>query len=135
VDSSDINAYLRDASGEDFTAKDFRTWAGTILAARALQEFKNIRSEAEAKRNIVRAIEAVASRLGNTRAVCRKCYVHPAILDAYVDGTLIEALCGRARTELVSDPGHLSAEEAAVLAFLERRLERDAKSRSDTAAA
>src|SRR5204862_21987 len=81
----------------DFTAKDFRTWAGTVLAARALRELAAFDSNTEAKKNIVlRAIESVAERLGNTRTVCRKCYVHPAILDAYVDGTLLETLHQRA---------------------------------------
>jgi DNA topoisomerase-1 len=92
IDSADVNAYLRETSGEDFTAKDFRTWAGTVLVARALAEVSTCASSAEAGRNIVRAIESVAKRLGNTKAVCRKCYIHPAILDAYMDGMTIETL-------------------------------------------
>jgi DNA topoisomerase-1 len=86
VDSADVNAYLRQVSGEDFTAKDFRTWAGTVLTSRQLASAARFSSSAEAKRNIVRAIDAVARQLGNTKAVCRKSYIHPAILDAYLEG-------------------------------------------------
>src|SRR5207248_2529534 len=92
IGSGDVNDYLREISGADFTAKDFRTWAGTVLAALALQAFEEFDSAAQAKRNIVQAIESVAERLGNTPAVCRKCYVHPAIVEAYVDGTMLETL-------------------------------------------
>jgi DNA topoisomerase I len=91
VDSADVNAYLRKISGEDFTAKDFRTWAGTILAAEALVEVGAFASQAQAKRNIVRAVEAVARRLGNTRSVCRKSYIHPAIFETYVAGAPMAA--------------------------------------------
>ncbi|MDQ6742963.1 MAG: DNA topoisomerase IB, partial [Candidatus Dormibacteraeota bacterium] len=96
IDSTDVNEYLRDASGGDFTAKDFRTWAGTVLAARALQEMEKVDSETQAKRNVVQAIERVSERLGNTRSVCRKCYVHPAIVDSYMDGSMLEVLQSRA---------------------------------------
>jgi DNA topoisomerase-1 len=88
VESADVNAYLREAAGESFTSKDFRTWAGTLLAARALRAFGRPASAAEAKRNLVQAVEAVARQLGNTKAVCRKCYIHPAVLAGYEDGTL-----------------------------------------------
>jgi DNA topoisomerase-1 len=84
--SEDVNAYLREISGDDFTAKDFRTWAGTVLAAQALARLAKFKSKTEAKRNVVHAIECVASRLGNTKAVCRKAYIHPAIVAAYMDG-------------------------------------------------
>jgi DNA topoisomerase-1 len=132
VDSADINEYLRAAAGADFTAKDFRTWAGTILAARALQEFRKLTSNAEAKRNIVRAIESVAGRLGNTKAVCRKCYIHPAILDAYLDGSLMQTLRRRARRALETT-STLSAEETAVLTLLERRLGQESRKRRPAA--
>ncbi|HWQ34679.1 MAG TPA: DNA topoisomerase IB [Blastocatellia bacterium] len=125
VGSADVNDYLREITGEDFTARDFRTWAGTVLAAMALQEFRDFDSQAEAKRNIVRAIESVAKRLGNTPAVCRKCYVHPAILDLYSDGALTEALEERVTRELRDQLPHLQPEEAAVLALLQQRLERE----------
>lgn len=88
VESADVNAYLREAAGESFTSKDFRTWAGTLLAARALRALGPPASAAEAKRNVVQAVEAVARQLGNTKAVCRKCYIHPAVLAGYEDGTL-----------------------------------------------
>jgi DNA topoisomerase-1 len=92
VESSDVNQYLRDTTGSDFTAKDFRTWAGTVLAARELSNRGGFESEAEAKRNLAAAIKAVAEQLGNTEAVCRKCYVHPAIVEAYLDGSLLECM-------------------------------------------
>ena len=123
IDSSDVNAYLQEISGQPFTAKDFRTWAGTVLAAMALQEFESFDSEAAAKKNIVAAIERVAERLGNTPSVCRKCYVHPAILEAYVEGSMLDALRVKAEKELTGS--HLAAlkpEEAAVLGLLRERL-------------
>ena len=123
VDSADVNDYLRTVTGEDYTAKDFRTWSGTVLAALALQEFEKFDSETQAKKNILRAIESVAEKLGNTPTICRKCYVHPAIIDAYLDGTIMEALRDRATRELVDDLHNLSPEEAAVLALLQQRLQ------------
>lgn len=126
VDSADVNDYLRASAGDDFTAKDFRTWAGTVLAARALQEFTAHTSVTEARQNVVRAIEAVAQRLGNTTAVCRKCYVHPAVLDAYLEGSLVETLTQKVNQELTEELAELPPEEAAVLAFLQARLARDA---------
>jgi DNA topoisomerase-1 len=126
VGSADVNEYLHEVAGEEFTAKDFRTWAGTVLAARALQEFEAFDSKTQAKRNIVRAIEEVARRLGNTRTVCRKCYVHPAVLDAYLDGTLLQTLRQRVEKELTGSLSKLRPEEAAVLAFLEERLRHEA---------
>jgi DNA topoisomerase-1 len=124
VGSSDVNDYLREISGEDFTAKDFRTWAGTALAAQALQEFEDFDSKAAAKRNITRAIERVAQRLGNTKTICRKCYIHPAIIDAYLDRSLVETLKARTERELRESLTTLSPEEAAVLALLQQRMER-----------
>ena len=122
IGSADVNAYLREVTGQDFTAKDFRTWAGTVLAARALQEFEQVDSDAAAKRNVVGAVERVAERLGNTRAVCRKCYVHPAVIDAYLDGSLVRTLRQQIDAELGDSLTNLSPEEAAVLAFLRSRL-------------
>ena len=122
VGSSDVNDYLRTITGEDYTAKDFRTWSGTVLAAMALREFEAVDSDTQAKKNVVRAIESVAERLGNTPSVCRKCYVHPAVLDSYLDGTMLEGLRARAEESLVEDLKDLQPEEAAVLAMLERRL-------------
>ncbi|MBA2518329.1 MAG: DNA topoisomerase IB [Chloroflexia bacterium] len=125
IDSGDVNDYLREISGQDFTAKDFRTWAGTVLAAQALHEFTAVDSEAEAKQNVVRAIETVAARLGNTRAVCRKCYIHPDVLDGYLDGTLQATLRQKIDAELTDDLASLTPEEAAILAFLRSRLADD----------
>jgi len=124
VTSSDVNAYLREITGEDFTAKDFRTWAGTVLAALALKAFESFDSEAGAKRNVRAAIEDVAQRLCNTPTICRKCYIHPEILDSYHDGALIEQMRGAVETELSEDLGRLRSEEAAVLGLLQARLAR-----------
>jgi DNA topoisomerase-1 len=100
IDSADVNDYLREVSGEDFTAKDFRTWAGTVLALMALREFAAFESEAEAKRNVVQAIKSVALRLGNTPVVCRKCYVHPAIVECYIAGNLGSSRARRLEGEM-----------------------------------
>lgn len=125
IASTDVNAYLREISGRDVTAKDFRTWAGTVLAALALDEFQRFDSQAGAKRNIKAAIERVASRLGNTPTICRKCYVHPAILETYLDGGLALEMEARTRTRLSEELKKLQPEEAAVLALLLERLRRE----------
>ncbi|MBP1178892.1 DNA topoisomerase IB [Methylobacterium sp. PvR107] len=122
VTSSDVNAYLREITGEDFTAKDFRTWAGTVLAALALREFESFDSEAGAKRNLRAAIESVASRLGNTPTICRKCYIHPQVLDCYLEGSLLLQVKDAVETELSEDLSSLRPEEAAVLGLLQSRL-------------
>jgi DNA topoisomerase-1 len=116
IGSADVNTYLREIAGEAFTAKDFRTWAGTVLAARALRG-RGFDSETEAKRHVVRAIETVATRLGNTPAICRTCYVHPAVLQAYLSGTLVRSENGAAAGPTASSMG-LTADEAAVVALL-----------------
>ncbi|HYO08624.1 MAG TPA: hypothetical protein VER17_06590 [Tepidisphaeraceae bacterium] len=121
VGSQDVNDYLREITGESFTAKDFRTWYGTVLAATALQELEKFDSQAQAKKNIVRAVEAVAAKLGNTKAVCRKCYIHPEVFGAYMEGALVENVVRRAE-KLAASPAKLRPEEAAVLALLRRRL-------------
>jgi DNA topoisomerase-1 len=95
VESSDVNDYLRQAAGEDFTSKDFRTWAGTLLCARALRRFEAPASVAESRRVVGQVIDTVARALGNTKAVCRKCYVHPAVIDAYERGELARRMRGR----------------------------------------
>jgi DNA topoisomerase-1 len=122
VTSSDVNAYLREVTGRDITAKDFRTWAGTVLAAVALQEFGEIDSQAKAKRNLKAAIESVARRLGNTVTICRKCYIHPEIVNGYLAGDLAINVNRRIHHELSRRLQGLKPEEAAVLALLERRL-------------
>ena len=135
IDSGDVNAYLHEVAGADFTAKDFRTWAGTVLAALALAEVREFATPREAKRNIVRAIERVAARLGNTPAICRKCYVHPEVLQAYLDGETISAL--KARTERALGEGlhALGAEEGVVLGLLQQRLARAQTARAVAPAA
>src|SRR5207245_164931 len=115
VDSADVNDYLREIAGSEFTAKDFRTWAGTVLAAEALRACEACEHVTQRKRNVVAAIEATARRLGNTVAVCRKCYVHPAVIEAYLDGSLPAGL----RRSGGAAPKGLRDEEAAVLAFLQ----------------
>ena len=122
IGSDDVNDYLREVSGEDITAKDFRTWAATNLAAMALRELERFDSEAKNKKNVVHAVEAVAGLLGNTPSVCRKCYIHPAIFDGYLDGSLVEGLKARADEALDDAQSGLTAEEVAVTAFLSRRL-------------
>lgn len=124
IDSADVNDYLQAVSGHDFTAKDFRTWAGTVLAAMALQEFEAFDSEAQAKKNVIRAIESVAERLGNTPTVCRKCYVHPEIIESYLDGSMLDTLKQKAEDVLTDDLSSLRTEEAAVLGLLHSRLAR-----------
>ncbi len=124
VTSADVNEYLRELAGPGVSAKMFRTWAGTVLAGMALTEFGAVDSEALAKRNIRRAIEAVATRLGNTATICRKCYVHPEVLGAYVDGQLVRVLQRRIKLELKRGLAELPPEEAAILAFLHSRLKR-----------
>ena len=128
IDAADVNAYLKSLAGDEVTAKDFRTWAGTVLAARALQEVGRFTSQAQAKRHVLQAVEAVAKRLGNTRAVCRKCYIHPEVVNAFLDGTLAESLSRNAGQELRSNLKNLSREEAAVLALLHRRVHQESRS-------
>jgi Topoisomerase IB len=116
VGSGDVNDYLRAITGEDFTAKDFRTWAGTLQAVAALEELGPAASAREAKSAILRAIDQVAERLNNTRAVCRKYYVHPAVLERYEAGTLHEALANGKGTG--SAPTGLEPGEKALVRLL-----------------
>ena len=122
VTSSDVNIYLREISGEDITAKDFRTWHGTVLAALALQEFEKFDNQAGAKRNIRDAIQKVAARLGNTPTICRKCYIHPEIITTYIEGSLLIEVKDQVEEELRNGLAALTAEEAAVLTLLRNRL-------------
>ena len=128
IGSADVNGYLREVTGQDFTAKSFRTWAATVLAACALQEFPEYKSNAHAKRNVNQAIEAVAGVLGNTPAICRKSYIHPAIVDAYTGRSLPRT--GRSsKLKAVSSPSDFQRMETAVLAWL-HRLQRAAQRRT-----
>ena len=125
VTSSDVNDYLREITGRDVTAKDFRTWAGTVLAALALKEFEAFDTDAAAKKNVRAAIESVASRLGNTPTICRKCYVHPEVLHSYLQGEMMLEVQKQVEGELRDHLSTLKPEEAAVLSLLEGRLKRD----------
>jgi DNA topoisomerase-1 len=118
ISSGDVNDYLRSATGIDLTAKDFRTWAGTVLAAVELAAL-GAAPESSAKRNIVKAVAQVSKKLGNTRAVCRKSYIHPAIIDSYLDGTL-HRIMPRQQARGGDDPYALTAEETAVVKILRR---------------
>lgn len=123
VDSADVNAYLREASGGlPVTAKDFRTWGGTVLAALALQELEEFESQRAAKRHLKDAIARVAARLGNTPTICRKCYVHPEVTAAFLSGELAQAMREAAEAALVEEIEGLEAQEAAVVAMLRARL-------------
>lgn len=123
IDSGDVNAYIKEITHQNFTAKDFRTWAGTVFAATALVEFKKYDSEAEAKRNVIAAIDKVAKQLGNTRAICRKCYIHPHIIDAYMSGELAKMTDEKIADRFKRHYSQLSADEILVLSFLHRRLQ------------
>ncbi|MGC4071419.1 MAG: DNA topoisomerase IB [Nibricoccus sp.] len=119
IASDDVNGYLREIAGQEFSAKDFRTWAATVLAAEALQKFERFETDTQARKNIQSAIRHVAERLGNTAAICRKSYVHPLVLEAYLDGLTIKVI--EARAEKISR-NSLTPIERAVLDFLKRRL-------------
>jgi DNA topoisomerase-1 len=123
VSSSDVNAYLKEISGQAITAKDFRTWTGTVLAALALAEFERFNSATAAKKNIRAAIEKVAARLGNTPTICRKCYIHPEVLESYLSEELVLEIEQQAGEELSGNLSALNPEEMLVLAFLKRRLD------------
>ncbi len=120
IGSADVNAYLRELTGEDYTAKDFRTWAGTVMAAMALRDCEQCDSETQGRKNIVQAIATVAKRLGNTPAICRKCYVHPGVIDAYLDGSLHALPQEGAQAKKDAAESALAPEEAMVLALLEK---------------
>jgi DNA topoisomerase I len=120
VTSDDVNQYLRETSGEDYTAKDFRTWAATVLATCELRDAVRFESDTEAKHNVVTAIDNVARKLGHTRAVCRSSYIHPMVIDTYLDGSLesvLSVVAGRTHP-------NLKADEAAVVALLKQKLPR-----------
>jgi DNA topoisomerase-1 len=126
ISSQDVNEYLREITGEDFTAKDFRTWAGTVLTAVALKAQEQFENQKQAKSNINTAIKAVSKILGNTPAICRKCYVHPAVLESYLDQKSIEGLKQMTEDALDKEDVDLRSSEAAVLKFLKSRLTKKA---------
>jgi DNA topoisomerase-1 len=121
IDSADVNAYLHDIAGEHFTAKDFRTWAGSVLASVTLDELPPFATVTEAKRNVVQAIKSVATRLGNTPSVCRKCYVHPAVIDAYLGGTSRKAAKKQLDAAIEESVDALRQDEQALVDLLKQR--------------
>ena len=131
VDAEDVNAYLQEITGRDITAKDFRTWAGTMLAAEAMRAMGPAKTKREAERNIVAAVDMTAKRLGNTRSVCRKYYIHPALIEAYLEGSVLPPLPERRWNKRKSKGPTLRQHEMDVLAFIKSRL----KSKSRRAAA
>lgn len=126
IDSDDVSAYLREITGQEFSAKDFRTWAGTVLCAIALREVETCASETEAKRNVAQVVKQVAQQLGNTPAVCRSCYIHPAVIDAYFnshgEAPLTDALGQQLDAAASNAPDGLRDDEAVVMRLLHRRL-------------
>lgn len=122
VESADVNEYLKRVSGAEFTAKDFRTWAGTVLTAHALDAAPSLDAKTTAKKNVVAAIRDVSARLGNTPSVCRRCYVHPEVFEAYFEGTLAMTSRMQDKEKLRRELPLLSSEEAAVVMLLRERL-------------
>jgi DNA topoisomerase-1 len=122
VGSADVNEYVRDISGDNFTAKDFRTWIGTVYCAHALHDADQPASAAQIKKNIADALQTVAQHLGNTPNICRKCYVHPIVLEAYTEGTLTRWLPRVDARAKVIGARALSTIEEAVVRLLNRRL-------------
>jgi DNA topoisomerase-1 len=129
ITSDDVNAYIREASKGAFSAKDFRTWAATVLAVISLLELEPATSPTATKKNVAQAIKKVAQRLGNTPAVCRASYVHPEVLESYRDGSLSSLASKLELEEELKEPG-LSANEKQVLRFLRSRA-RQAKPQPD----
>ncbi len=121
IDSADVNDYLREVTGQHFTAKDFRTWAGSVLAGALLQEFEPPANATQAKKNVVEAIKAVAAKLGNTPSVCRKCYIHPAVLEAYLGGMTREEATAEIEEEIAEHESKLRKEEQALVDLLAQR--------------
>jgi DNA topoisomerase-1 len=126
IGSQDVNDYLHAIAGKEYTAKDFRTWIGTVLAALAFRELEEVTSATQAKRNVGTVIQSVARMLGNTPAICRKCYVHPEIINSYLDGATVGAVSQRIGEDLNHSFRSLAPVEAAVLTLLQKRLRQTA---------
>lgn len=122
ITSGDVNEYLHEIAGDHFTAKDFRTWAGTVAASLALQEFEAFTDKGTAAQNVVDAVKVVAEKLGNTPAVSRKSYIHPAVIEAYFDGAMLDSMQQKVEEELSDNLAGLKPEEAAVLGLLQQKL-------------
>jgi DNA topoisomerase-1 len=121
VDAEDVNDYLREIAGNRFSAKDFRTWAGTVMCAVMLRDCCGWESESEAKKHVVEAIKQVAASLGNTPAVCRKSYIHPAVIESYYEDPALNTVWDRTKEAMIAEHGSLNRDEAAVLELLRDR--------------
>jgi DNA topoisomerase-1 len=134
VDAEDVNKYMQEITGREVTAKDFRTWAGTMLVAEALRKMGRAKTKREAEKNIVAAVDTTAKRLGNTRSVCRKYYIHPVLIEAYLEGDVLPPLPERHQWSKRNSKGPaLRQHEKDVLGFIKARLKpkvRSAKSRT-----
>ncbi len=122
VEAEDVNEYLENVSGRDITAKDFRTWAGTMLVADALRNMGPAKTKREAEKNIIAAVDVTAKRLGNTRSVCRKYYIHPVLIEAYLEGSVLPPMPDRKWSKRKSKGPTLRQHETDVLAFIRARL-------------
>jgi DNA topoisomerase-1 len=122
VDAEDVNKYLQDITGQEITAKDFRTWAGTMLVAEALRNMGPAKTKREAEKNVVAAVDVTAKRLGNTRSVCRKYYIHPVLIEAYLEGSVLPPLPEHHWNKRKSKGPTLRQHEMDVLAFIKARL-------------
>lgn len=121
LDASDVNEYLCSITEEPFTAKDFRTWAGTALACALLRQFDSCETQTQAKKNVVQAIASVAEQLGNTPSVCRKCNVHPQVIESYMDGAMMKAFEEQVKKEVARSTHALRREELDLLYLLEEK--------------
>jgi DNA topoisomerase-1 len=130
VEASDINDYLREITGREVTAKDFRTWAGTMLASEALREMGAAETKKQAERNVVAAVDRTKAKLGNTRSVCRKYYIHPVLIEAYLDGEVMPPSGGKEWKERGAAPSKLRRHEQETLDFLKARVERKESERA-----
>jgi len=119
IDSDDVNKYLRRITGKEFTAKDFRTWAGTVFTTCALTDLGDAETQTQAKKHLAQAIEAAAKHLGNTSTICRKCYVHPEVINSYLDGKLLSALKQDDEQAVLASLDGLRPEEIALMKFLQ----------------
>jgi DNA topoisomerase-1 len=135
IDSSDINEYLKTVTGEDFTAKDFRTWAGTGLMALALEGSGPCDTATARKKQVVASVKSVAQRLGNRPATAKSYYIHPAILEAYEDGSLFEEMQRTCPALNPHDPASLRREEMCILGVIEKYVNRAAAQTRPTRAA
>jgi DNA topoisomerase-1 len=125
VKSRDLNAYVKEVMGPQFTAKDFRTWAGTLVAAVKLAELGATEDLKAAEKNVVQAVDAVAQRLGNTRAIARSSYVSPRVIDHYLEGSVIAYYSERIEEIIAAEQGDLTEGEKALLELLQRKLRRE----------